>query len=507
MNDGRTKKSIANIIGSVCQQIITILLNFISRTVFIRTLGVAFLGINGLFTDILGLLSMADLGLNTAMTFSFYKPLAMQDKRQLAALTTFYKKVYNIIAIVVATVGILLTPFVRLIVNTDVNIPNLEIYYLFSVASVVISYLWVYRTSILTKKQKNYYISRIQIVVTFVRTIFQIVVLLAFKSYLAYLFLGVVFNFVPNFIASKKAVELYPFILNNEPISQEDVRSIFYTLKSVVIFKLSSVLLNATDNTLISIIVGTLAVGYYSNYLMINNKLILLFSVFFTSLTASIGNLIVKENTGKRYEIFNCAQTVSFMFCGIIIPCYISLINDLITVWLGSEFCMSSEVVLVIALNLYMSCAMQPLWSYREATGLYTKTKWVMLIAAVENIILSIILGNIIGVAGILLASVISRITTYVWYEPILLFKIYFEKSSKSYFISLGLNFLFVTLFGICLHMISSKLIVSTWLTLFFKALMIGIVTIVIVVLIYCRTDGFQLLLRRTVGKFKRSAK
>lgn len=497
MEGGRTKKSITNIVGSVVQQATTIILNFFARTIFIKTLGVEYLGINGLFTDILGLLSLADLGLNTAMMFSFYRPLAEQDENMLSALTTFYKKVYNIIAIVVAIVGFSLTPFVRFIVNIDKTITNLEICYLFSVMSVVISYLWVYKTSILTADQRNYYIVRVQIIIAFIKTGLQMLVLLFFESYILYLFIGIICNFLVNLIASRKAVKLYPFIERKQKLDDGSVYHIFRTLKSVIIFKLSSVLLNATDNTLISILVGTVAVGYYSNYLMINNKIISLFSVFFTSLTASIGNLIVAEKPEKRYEVFRCSQTISFIFCGIIIPCYVSLINDLISVWLGTKFCLPTGVVFVVALNLYMSCAMQPLWSYREATGLYTKTKWVMLIAAVINIILSIIFGLYYGIAGILFASVLARVVTYVWYEPILLFGLYFNKSSRSYFISLILNFLFVILTTVVFFTLSKLFVVNSWLSFFIKGLGFGVFVSIVVFVIYSRTEEIRILRKK----------
>lgn len=497
MGSGRTKKSIVNIIGNFSQQIVTILLAFIARTVFIRTLGVEYLGINGLFTDILGLLSMADLGFNTAMVYSFYKPLAENNERKLAALTTFYKKVYNIIALTVAVIGLMLTPFIRLIVNTEREIPNLETYYLFSVASIVVSYLWVYKTSILTADQKNFYISRIQIISNFVKTILQVSVLYLFQSYSCYLALGVAFSFITNIVASRKAEKLYPYIKGKEALDNAEKKEIFSTIKSVFVFKLSSVLLNATDNTLISIIVGTAVVGYYSNYLMINTKLITLVSLVFSSVTASIGNLIVSEKAEKRYDVFQAEQTISFMFCGIVIPCYIALINDLITVWIGNDYCFPMMTVFVIAINLYMSCVMQPLWSYREATGLYTKTKWIMLVCAIMNIILSIVLGMWIGVVGILAASVLSRLFTYVWYEPKLLFRLYFEKSPASYFKGLICNFLGVIIYSSVLFNLSAKFIPTGWGSLIVKAVLLGSISCIGVIVLYSRTDGFGYIISR----------
>lgn len=497
MEKGRTKRSIINIGFNFANQIITLALSFVSRTVFIHTLGVEYLGINGLFTDVLGILSMADLGFNTAMVYSFYKPLAENDIKKLTALTTFYKRVYNIIAAVITVVGLLITPFLDLIVKTENEIPLLKVYYLFSLAGVVISYLFVYKTSIITADQKNYVITRITIIFTLIQTVAQIIVLLIFHSYLVYLGVGIVIKFLNNFVASKKAEKLYSFIKEKQDLEKKSISEIIENLKSVFIYKVSSVLLNATDNIIISSLLGTVLVGYYSNYLMLNNKITAIFSLIFTSLTASIGNLIVKDSPQKRYEIFECEQTISFICCCIIVPCYVNLVNDLIYIWLGTEYQMDMSVVLVIALNLYLSCVMQPLWSYREATGLYQKTKWIMLIAAVINIILSVALGVLIGIGGVLLASVIARLLTYVWYEPKLLFGEYFNKKANCYFISLAKNIIFVFCIIYVLFYCNRFFNVDSWLMLFVKGILYIAVTFLLSLILYGKENGFKVLITK----------
>ena len=250
-----------------------------------------------------------------------------------------------------------------------------------------------------------------------------------------YLVIAVGFTFFTNFVSSHKAEKLYPFIKEKIVLEESEKKAIFSTLRSVFVYKFSTVLLNATDNTIISIILGTTVVGYYSNYFMISNKTVQIVALLFTSLTASIGNIIVKEKSEKRYEIFFIEQTISYIVSGIVVSCFVVLVNDLVGVWLGKEFQLSIGVVLVIGLNLYLSIVLQPLWSYREATGLYVKTKWIMLYAAIINIILSILLGLKIGLAGILLASAIARLATYVWYEPMVLFREYLRFQQKNIFL------------------------------------------------------------------------
>ena len=503
MKNGRTKKSIINIGFNLTNQIITLALSFISRTVFIYTLGVEYLGINGLFTDVLGILSMADLGFNTAMVYSFYKPLANNDIKKLTSLTTFYKRVYNIIAIVITIIGISIIPFINLIVKTEKEIPLLKVYYLFSLVGIVISYLFVYKTSIVTADQNNYVITRISIIFSLIQTVTQIIVLLVLHSYLSYLAVGIVIKFLNNFVASKKAVNLYPFINEQQSLDKKSIGEILENLKSVFIYKVSSVLLNATDNIIISFLLGTALVGYYSNYLMLNNKIIAIFSLLFTSVTASIGNLIVKDSPQKRYEIFECEQSISFIFCCVIIPCYVNLVNDLINIWLGAEYQLDINIVIIIALNLYLSCVMQPLWSYREATGLYQKTKWIMLIAAVINVILSVFLGMLVGIGGVLLAYVIARISTYVWYEPKLLFGEYFNKKANRYFVSLLKNLLFVFCIIYILFYFNKFFYVDSWFMLFLKGIFYIVITILLSLILYSHDKGFKILVSKIKQKVK----
>ncbi len=497
----RTKKSIINILFNLSNQFITLVLSFFSRTIFIYTLGIEYLGINGLFSDVLGMLSLADLGFNTAMVYSFYKPIADNDQNKISALITFYRKIYNIIAIIILTIGLCLTPFIKYIVNTNKEIPLLEVYYLFSLAGVVISYLFVYKTSIITADQKNYIVTKITIITNIIKTISQIISLLIFKNFIVYLSINILFNLLNNLIASHKAVTMYPYIKNRTTLPKNDIKKIFKNLKSVFLYKISSLLLNATDNVLISMIVGTIAVGYYSNYLMISNKLVQIIALFFTSITASIGNIIVKEKANKRYEIFSIEQSISFIISGITIPCFMVLVNDLIIVWLGKEYSLGSNLAIALSLNLYLSCVLQPLWSYREATGLYQKTKWIMLISAIINIVLSILLGLVFGLTGIIFASFVARISTYVWYEPKILFKDYFDFSPNKYFINLLENFILIIFISILLFITSLLISATSWLTLIIKGSICIIVAILINFIFYKNSEGIKFLKSKLINK------
>ena len=220
-------------------------------------------------------------------------------------------------------------------------------------------------------------------------------------------------------------------------------------------------------------------------------------------MTASIGNLIVTESKERRYEIFQCGQSVSCIISGILCSCYVVLADDLISVWLGVEYKLSLVTTFAIGLNLYLSCVLQPLWSYREATGLYRKTKWVMLICAAENIVLSVALAKYIGITGIIFASAISRMTTYVWYEPAILFKEYFGRKPGKYYLSLVLNLILTAATIAVMRFFTDRFAAANWMQWLLKAVIAGTVSSVVMLLAYSRTEGFVLFRQKSTALVK----
>lgn len=498
--ESRTKNSFKNIAYSWINQILAIVLGFASRSIFLYCLSIDYLGIQGLFGDILNMLSLADLGFGTAMTFSMYKPLAEKDYNKLAGLTNFYKKIYRVIAISITCIGVSLVPFLKYFVNLDSDMPNLTIYYLLSLANTVASYLIVYRTSIVTADQKAYILTKCQSVFNILSTIATSAFLLITHNYAVYLTIQVLFTYARNFYSSYIARKMYPFLDNEVHLSKKETHGIFKNIGAVFLYKISSVLINATDNTLISVIVGTAFVGYYANYTMLITKLTAFINTLFYSLTASLGNLIIKEGEEQRYQIFKIMQSVSEILSTFCVTCVLALQQDFIYVWLGNQYQLENLVVYALVINFYFSISLLPIWVFREATGLYQKTKYVMLITAACNIVSSIILGKMIGLAGIIFATSISRLLTYFWYEPKLLFKTYFGHSCRIYFINV-LKSLIVALF-ICLtvDILSSGIVANDWFSLIMKGFVVAGVTGGLEIIIYHNSEGFIFLKTKIHG-------
>lgn len=496
MSQGRVVNSIKNIIYKSISQIVSIILKFIGRSVFIHILGVEYLGINGLFSEILTVLSLADLGFGTAMVFSMYRPLAENNEEKLAQLVNLYKRIYTVIAIAIAVIGVLLLPFLGYLVNLESDIPHLRIYYLLYLANTVSSYLVVYKTCILTADQKNYLIARNDTIFNLFSTIGTTVILYITRSFMLYLILQVLFTYAKNFYCSHLSDKYYPYINKKVPkIPKEEAKDIFNNVKSVFIYKLSTTLIASTDNTLISLLISTTAVGYYSNYTMIINNVTLFINIFFSSITASIGNLIVQNNIKKNYQVYKNMQFISFILSSVSISTVYLIINDFINVWLGDTFVLDDLVVIAIVLNLYFSVVLMPIWSYREATGMYRQTKYIMVATAIVNLVLSIILGKLIGLAGILFATSISKIGTYFWYEPKLLFRQFFKEKVSKYYFDIAKNILITfVVVGISCFLFA-KYTANSWLSLGIKTILVAVVNLIIVLILYGKNEEFKNLL------------
>ena len=457
-------------------------------------LNVEYLGISGLFGDIFAMLCLADLGFGTAMTYSMYKPLAEHDYDRLAGLVTLYQKVYRIIAVAVAGVGLALIPFLRYLVKLETDMPQLELYYILSLANCVASYLVVYKTSIIGADQKNFLTTKYTGIFSILRTVSTTVFLWATRNYVGYLVINVAFTYFTNFFNSYIAEKEYPFIKKKVQLPKEEIREILGNIKSVFIYKFSSVLITATDNMLISSLISTASVGYYSNYMVAVNKVYNIVNTIFYSLTASLGNLIVKENERRRYEIFEIMQSVSLILSTFCVTCIFCLEDDFIRLWLGADYLLDKTVLWAIIANFYFSIILMPIWVFREATGLYRKTKYVMLSTAAVNLIVSILLSRWLGLAGILLGTSVARLTTYFWYEPVLLFKKYFGKTSAVYFGGVVKSLCVTAAILLSISFVSNMIEVASWLGLLMKAVAVGAGSLIIVVLIYRQTEGFKLI-------------
>lgn len=428
-NRNRTENSIINlIIGSLCQ-IITIFVSFISRTIFIKYLGNDYLGINGLYTNILSMLSLAELGIGNVMLYSLYKPICEKDENKISSYVNFYKKVYIIIATSILVMGLSLIPFLnKIIKETTLNNVELIWYYVLFLLDSVFSYLFIYKSTLINADQKNYIVKKFTTYFSIICKIVQIFILIITRNYYIYLICQIIFTIMTNFAISKKADSLYPFLKTSTELSKDVKKSIFVNIKATFVYKLSSKVLTSTDNIIISIILGTIWVGYYSNYSLIITALNSAILIISNAIISSIGNLNAQEKEEKNFQIF---KVLIVIFHWIIAFCTIEFVivsKKFITIWIGEEFVLNNLILFSIAFNFFLAGIEIPVWLYREALGLFDKVKNITFICAILNIILSFILGKLFGLFGILFSTALSKLLTTSWFEPKILFKESFKK-------------------------------------------------------------------------------
>lgn len=430
----RSRNTKRNIAIGIINQVIMLSLSFISKTIFIKLLGAEYLGVNGLYSNILTLLSLAELGIGNVMIYSLYRPVAENDKNEICSLLEFYKKIYNAIAISIFVIGILLIPFLHIIIKSDISIDKLIIYYLIFLLNSVLSYFSIYKSALINATQQIYIINTINTVCTFLQHLTQIIILLLTKNYILYLSVQVIFTLVNNVVISNKANKMYPFIKDKSYKKNcIDTQNIKENIKSVFLHRIGNVIMNNTDNILISSILGTVYVGYYSNYNLLIGAVANFINIIIQSMMSSLGNLNASDDMEKSYSIFNILLLLFHWLSAICSISLILVINDFVTIWLGKEFILNSEIVLCIIFNFYIKNAINPVWMYRETMGLFNNIKYTMLFAALINMILSVILGLKFGLAGIIISTALARIFTTVWYEPKSLFKLKFKKPVKEY--------------------------------------------------------------------------
>ena len=508
MNENsRTENSARNLAMSFIQKIVSIALIFISRQIFLQVLTVEYLGINGLFANILSMLSLADLGLFTAMSFSFYKPLSDRDEDKLAALVGFYRKIYIYIAAFIAATGLALTPFLKFIINLENDIPYIEIYYLIALANAVVSYLFIYRAIIITADQNGSIVNNYAMWTSILKLLIQIAVLLVWGSFMAFCLVSFFTTLLNNILISKKAGAMYPFVKKRAALDTTDKKSIFANIRSMFIYKIASVVFTGTDNIFISVLIGTAVVGKYENYsLAVTNMNGIAFMAFAT-LTPSIGNLIAREPPEKRMRIFDIMQTVSYWLGGFFVFCLFFLLDDFVVLWLGTGFTFDIYIKIAVLIQFYLNITLYPVFAFREATGIYQKTKYVMVAAALIKIVLSILFGLKWGLAGILLAPTVAKLVTYAWYEPKVLFRDYLSGRLLKYFLGHVKN---LCLFSACItavYFIYPRQLNGGWPVWISMGAVCTLLINAVYYVKYRKTPEFQVVLNKTSGIIKQTFK
>lgn len=433
----RVENSLKNFGSGLAINLINNLLAFVSRTIFISILGKSYLGVNGLLTNVISMLSLAELGVGTAINFSLYKPVAEGNNKKIALLMSFYKKVYRWIGLLVFCVGLILMMFLNVIIKNSGEIKNIRLIFFIYLVNTSYSYLMSYKNTLLSVNQKDYLLTSINIIFSVVITITQIVVLLIAKNYIAYLLTNMFILFIQRIYINNKITKMYTLLKeqNTEKLPEEDLKAIVRNIKAVMFHKIGDYCINGTDNIIISAFISVSMVGLYSNYFMIITMVNGIIVMFFNSMTASLGDLIATESNQKKIEIFEIINFIGFWLFGFATICFYNLLNPFIELWLGRGFLISSSIVTIVLFNYYLTGMRVPIYAVKSAAGIYDEDKYTPLIQSLVNLLLSIILVQRFGLAGVFIGTLVSSIVLPCWQRPYIVCKYALKTSSKGYFI------------------------------------------------------------------------
>lgn len=489
------KNTKINIIFGLLNKLIIIVLPFIIRTVMIHVLGAEYLGLNSLFTSILQVLNLTELGFGSAVVQSMYKPVANNDTEKICALLCFYRKIYKIIGVIIAIAGCMVIPFLPLLVKKDCpEGMNIYILYLIYLLNTSLSYfMFAYKNSILNAFQKNSVISNINSMVQFVICIIQIIILLTCKNYYFYLLMLPVASILNNVFISIYVDKKYPQYVCRGKIKSEDKKNISSKVKGLMLYKICGTSRNSFDSIFISAFQGLTVTAMYSNYYYVICALTSIAGVLTNAMLAGVGNSMELESVEKNYADMKKFDFIYMLINGWMAICLFCLYQPFIKIAFGKDMMFPTNMAFLCTLYFYELKMGDIRAMYSDAAGLWWENRYRTVVEAVVNIILNYTLVQYFGVYGIVIATLLSLLFVGYIGSAHVLYKCYFKDFTILDYFKNHFTYFSVTLFiGAITYFICSNASGDDWSILIIRAVICCIIPIILYVLIYCRTKRFQ---------------
>ena len=435
MKTTRVENTRRNIFWSYIDFAITIIFQFVSRTIIINVLGAQYLGLSSLFSSILQVLNMAELGFSGAVVYNLYKPIADNDVDTVCALLAFYRKVYRIVGCIIISVGLILTPFLPNLINgscpEDINYYCLYLLYL---ANTGISYfLFAYKASLLNALQRMDLVKIAYCIINIGQCVFQILVLLLFGNYYLFVIGTIIGSASKNLLAAYFAQNRYPQFECRGKIHEETRQSIWKRVKGLLICRISGVTYTTFDSIILSAMLGLVPVAIYNNYLTIYGAVANVIVLIRHAMQASVGNSVASESLEKNYNdvfVWQFLFSIISIFCS---TCLMCLYQPFMTLWMGKGMILTETDVLILSLLFYVSTVQHAFYLYLSGNGLWWELRWPYILSTITNLVLNVLLCRIYGITGIILATLIAQLVFgFIWHSAII-FKYYFNKSVIKY--------------------------------------------------------------------------
>ena len=493
----RTKKSFYNAASNSIILLVRTILMFIVRIVFIKTLGEKLLGVDSLFTNLLLVLSLADSGMNTAICYTLYKPLSDKDYDKVSTIMTFYKKVYRFLGIIVLLVGLLLIPFLNIIITSKID--HIVLYYFIYLLTTAMSYFISYKDALLNADQNQYKSSLIVGITYILMYILRIVFLYLIPNFLLYALIQFIALLIQRVLINIYITKKYKHINfnNNKKLTKKEEKSIYKNVYSIFINKLGGYLVNGTDNIVISSIktLGLSSVAIYTNYYSVIGATDNIINKALSGITASFGDLAVNESKDIQENVFDIIAFISFFIYGLLSVGFFILLTPFISACFGTKFGLSTSIIIVICFNFYIQGLLKPLDIIKEATGNYVQDRFANLIQAFINIVLSFVLGIRYGLFGVVLATLISYISVALWNKPYIAYKYIFKQTPIKFFLKQLLYLLSIIIISSLCLIITNKIVVNSFIISFIiKGIIVSIIYLLLMSILFHKTKEYKYL-------------
>lgn len=421
---------------------LAIVIGFIAQRIFVSTLGVEYLGLNGLFSNVISMFGVAELGLGSAVIYNLYKPIKTGDRKTIKALMQFYKKAYRYIAAFVSVAGLAFMPFLNFFVGETAISANIYLVFGLFIIDTVATYILSYRRSILYADQKNYLISLTHIGYLIGLNAAQILLLLLTKNYYLYLIVKIIANIIENWVIFAISKKRYPYLSGKATKLPKAIKADVTTkVKALLLHKIGTFAVLGSDNLIISHFLGIVAVGLYSNYAIIINAISTVLCQTITALIPTVGHLLVEKDQAKNFAAFRRVRITTFlaaMFASLGLLC---LATPFVTLWLGKEYTLALTVLLVLSINLFQNTMRFAFSTFKEAAGIYYEDRFVPLVESAVNIVASIILVQFLGLTGVFIGTILSSLVLWCFSYPKFVYKPLFGRSYRQYALETGAYF------------------------------------------------------------------
>lgn len=494
MAGNRTQKAILNSTITLSCQIVYLVVSFVCRTIFTKALGAEYLGVSGLFSNILTILSFAELGIGSALVYRMYEPLAKNDHEKLCQYMQLYKSMYHLIFVVILVAGLAIIPFIPyMVIAPDVK-ENVTLLYILYLAQTLVTYISVYKKSILIADQKSYVVNIYTQLFNIVMNIAQCVFLVVTHNFIIYCVLNIVFNFVNNVVCSYRADREYIYIRQKPKtkLSGDEIKRLFKDVKGLLLTKIASTAFSGTDNIFISAFIGIKYVGILSNYTVFSSIVNGVINKIFDAVTACIGNLVV---TGEKSKSENVLKKLFFLnttlYGYLSLAMFVLLREFVMSIWLDAEYDLSQTIVMLVLIELFFRSIHYPVYMTRNAMGCFSEYKGLFAASAVLNIFLDFVLVKPFGISGLYIATIICRGITYL----IDIWVVYEQQLRVSIWNYLCMVFKWLAFLAICgfiMTKVSTMIILTGIIGFLLRGIVISCIYFILFLFVFSGTEEFK---------------